>query len=292
MANPFPSLSIGVAGWSYPDWEGIVYERGVKDRLGGLVRYVDMVEINRTFYKPPVARECAAWAGTASGRPGFFFSAKIHQEVTHRGVVEPALAAAFREGLAPLREAGLLRHLLAQFRYDFRDAPESRDRLARIRDAFGPLAEVLVVEVRHASWQEPGALAWLEALGVTVANLDYPAGPASFAPPVCTVGRDAYFRLHGRNREAWFDREAGRDETYNYLYGPEELDGIGRRMDAIKAAATSLTVVANNHYQGRELVNALQLKARAKGGRVPVPPPLLARYPVLRDIADAPAELW
>ena len=64
-------------------------------------------------------------------------------------------------------------------------------------------------------------------------------------------------------------------------------------MKRIRAASASLTVVANNHYQGRELVNALQLKAKEKGDRVPVPPALLARYPQLREIAmSPPAELW
>jgi uncharacterized protein YecE (DUF72 family) len=291
MAVEATTLSIGVAGWSYPDWEGVVYGRGIRERLRFLAGFVDMVEINRTFYRPPVARECAAWARQVADRPGFFFSAKIHQEVTHGGRVEPALAEAFRAGLAPLAEAGLLRHLLAQFRYDFQDTPASREHLARIRAAFGPLGP-LVLELRHVSWQQPEPLAWLAELGVTVANLDYPAGPASFSLPVCTVGKDAYFRLHGRNREAWYSRDAGRDETYNYLYGPEELDGIRERMKRIKAASASLTVVANNHYQGRELVNALQLKAKEKGGRIPVPPALQIRYPVLKEIADAPVELF
>ena len=280
-------LSIGVAGWSYPDWEGVVYSRGVKDHLRFIAGFVDMVEINRTFYRPPVAKECATWAKQVADLAEFFFSAKIHQEVTHEGKVDPAMAAAFREGLAPLVEAGRLRHLLAQFRYDFQDIPAARDHLSRIGDAFGG-SGTLVLELRHRSWQAPVALEWLAGLNVTVANLDYPAGPASFDLPVCTVGRHAYFRLHGRNREAWYSKDAGRDETYNYLYGPEELEGIRERMKRIRAASASLTVVTNNHYQGRELVNALQLKAKEKGGRVPVPPALLARYPVLKEIAAPP----
>ncbi len=286
-----PDMAIGVAGWSYPDWDGIVYERGVKDRLGYLVRYVDMLEINRTFYKPPEARESAVWAKQVADKPGFFFSAKINQEVTHRGKVDPAMVKAFREGLAPLKDAGLLRQLLAQFRYDFSDTPEMRDHLLRIRDGFAALG-ILVLELRHGSWQAEEALTWLDSLGVTVANLDFPTGADSFSLPVCTVGRHAYFRLHGRNYKAWFDAGAGRDQTYNYLYGADELNGIQTRMKKIKAAAMSLTVVTNNHYQGREVVNALQLKAWQTGKKVPVPPPLLMRYPILKEIADTPVELW
>jgi hypothetical protein len=49
--------------------------------------------------------------------------------------------------------------------------------------------------------------------------------------------------------------------------------------------SSTLTVVANNHYQGKEMVNALQLKSMLTGGKVPVPPLLVARYPELKDIA-------
>ena len=48
-------IRCGVAGWSYPDWEGYVYPAGVRDHLGYLLRYVDMIEINSTFYRPPKA---------------------------------------------------------------------------------------------------------------------------------------------------------------------------------------------------------------------------------------------
>jgi ABC-type Na+ transport system ATPase subunit NatA len=67
------------------------------------------------------------------------------------------------------------------------------------------------------------------AMGVTVANLDYPTAANSYTMPVSGIGRHAYLRLHGRNRAAWFDPEAGRDETYNYLYSAPELQGLADR---------------------------------------------------------------
>ena len=45
--------------------------------------------------------------------------------------------------------------------------------------------------------------------------------------------------------------------------------------------------MANNHYQGKEAVNALEIKARIEGRRVPVPPGLIERYPRLSRIAAA-----
>ena len=42
-------LLIGTAGWSYPDWEGIVYPPGLPKglaRLEFISRFVDVIEIN------------------------------------------------------------------------------------------------------------------------------------------------------------------------------------------------------------------------------------------------------
>ncbi len=277
-------IAFGIAGWSYPDWTGYVYPAGVKPQLAYVARFVDVIEINSTFYRPPSARAAAAWLRQVKQHPAFYFTAKLHQDITHRGRLEESLAAQFDSGFAPLKEAGRLRHLLAQFRYDFDDTPGHREQLRRIRDRFAPLAH-LTLELRHNSWQAPAALAFLESLAVTVANLDYPLSKTAFNLAQCRVGRDRYLRLHGRNRAAWFDRRAGRDETYNYLYSRPELAEIGRRAAALAEAADSLTVVANNHFQGKELANILQLKSTLTNTRVPVPAPLLGHYPELREIA-------
>ena len=48
-------IRIGIAGWDYPDWDGIVYpsppRRGF-DRLAWAAGYVDAIEINSSFYRP------------------------------------------------------------------------------------------------------------------------------------------------------------------------------------------------------------------------------------------------
>ena len=278
-------ISFGIAGWSYPDWEGYVYPPGTRDTLACIAPYMDVVEVNSTFYRPPAAKTAASWAARTANLARFTFTAKLHQDITHHGLIAPELVAAFHEGLRPLVEAGRLSHLLAQFKWDFADTPAARERLARIREAFGDLANV-TLELRHNSWQSPEALAWLGALRVTVANLDYPTAKNSFTLAQCTVGEHAYFRLHGRNAKAWFDRHAGRDETYNYLYSGEELDRIAARAVKLAELSKALTLVANNHYQGKEAANALEIKARVLQRKVPVPPLLLEKYPRLRDIAS------
>jgi uncharacterized protein YecE (DUF72 family) len=143
----------------------------------------------------------------------------------------------------------------------------------------------LVVEVRHKSWQSPDALDFLEQLGVTVCNLDYPTGSKSFDMQFCTVGEYGYFRMHGRNEEKWFSK-AGRDETYDYYYNDAELAQIKGRIDKLAEAFKTLTIIANNHYRGAELANALELKVLITGQKRPVPEGLLRTYPNLAKIAS------
>jgi uncharacterized protein YecE (DUF72 family) len=284
-------ISVGIAGWSYDDWNGYVYPRGTKDKLRYIAPFVDMVEINSTFYRPPYARTVASWVSRTSDLGAFYFTAKLHQDITHRGRVEPGMVRAFRDGFAPMVEAGRLRHLLAQFRYDFAESGRTRSHLERIASTFGGMTN-LVFELRHNSWQSPSALAFLSSLGVTVANLDYPTARDSFNLHVSGVGEHAYMRLHGRNARAWFSKGAGRDETYNYAYSGEELDQIANRAVKIASMSDSLTLVANNHYQGKEAMNALEIKARVTGRKVEVPSELLKRYPRLQAIArNLPEEL-
>lgn len=285
------NIHFGIAGWSYPDWTGYVYPRGVKDPLAFLASYVDVIELNSTFYRPPSERDGRSWLERTSACPGFFFTAKLHQAITHQDNVTTDLARRFHAGLGPLAAAGKLRHLLAQFRYDFDDVPAHRDQISRIRENFSDLAN-LTLELRHSSWQAPAALDWLEALGVTVANLDYPLARNSFDLRECRVGVHRYLRLHGRNAAAWFDRCAGRDETYNYLYSKPELEEIRQRAHRLAESAQSLTVIANNHFQGKEVANILQLKALLTGQPVPAPPLLVERYPDLKTMARPEADLW
>ena len=278
-------ITCGIAGWSYADWNGYVYDSSVKDKLRFLAEYVDLIEINSTFYRPPDPKTAASWARRTDDVPGFQFSAKLHQDVTHGPSVDPLAAKAFNEGLRPLVDAGKLRHLLAQFRWDFADTQPNRDRLAQIREHFGEVTN-LTLELRHNSWQSPRALDHLRSLGVSVANLDYPLARNSFNLLHCDVGDHAYLRLHGRNADAWFDKKAGRDETYNYAYSEKEVDEIVDRAAVIANMSKSLTLVANNHYQGKEAMNALEIKAKLSGRKVKVPPRLLEKYPRLGRIAQ------
>ena len=303
-----PSVYVGVAGWSYPDWRDTVYRLSVgpaqlslfgasesgaatyaDDELAFLASYVDMIEVNSSFYRIPAVRTTGAWARRVAAQREFFFTAKLHQAFTHDLRTDPAQAAQFRDAFAPLRDAGRLRALLAQFRYDTCDSAATRRLLQWLVREFARFAP-LVVEVRHRSWQEPEALAFLRGLGVTVANLDYPTARDSFDLRVAGVGASAYLRLHGRNRRAWFARDADVAETYNYDYSEAEITELATRAREILGNAASLTIVANNHYRGKAVSAALRLKSRLTGKSLRVPPALLESYPALQRLSAPHAE--
>ena len=276
-------IYIGIAGWSYPDWKGIVYTSSKIDQLEYISRFVDCLEINSTFYRPPFEKTTKSWLQKTSKRPDFFFTAKLHRSFTHEGRIDTEIVKHFHRGFEPFLEAGKLKHLLVQFRYDFDDTGRNRRHLTKIAGNFSE-AFNLVVEVRHKSWQMPEALEFLEGLGVSVCNLDYPTTWNSFDMQQCTVGENGYFRMHGRNAEKWFSK-AGRDETYDYYYNQGELTQIKQRVDELAKAFKTLTVISNNHYRGAELANALELKVLISGQKQSVPEGLLRTYPNLERIA-------
>ena len=280
-------LWVGTAGWSYPDWKGVVYPgrpgRGF-DALRFLAAYVDLIEINSTFYRPPSASTAARWAETVADLERFSFTAKLYRGFTHVQAdrLDAGEVAAFRQGLAPLHEAGRLDAVLAQFPFYFDASPRNLDHLWRLRDLFPDYD--LVVEVRHRSFIANTVMERLRDARLSFCNIDQPLARTSIEPGPRVTGPIGYLRLHGRNADAWFSKGAGRDEKYDYLYEPDELTRFATLIATLEQRAERVFVVANNHFRGKGLVNALEL--RHLTGRVPleVPEELLRSYPRLAAV--------
>jgi uncharacterized protein YecE (DUF72 family) len=285
-------IRVGTAGWSYADWEGIVYP-AVKPRgfqhLTHLARFVQCVEVNSSFYALPRAEHAEGWLERIQDRPGFRFTAKVHQDFSHgplpsaaaRGAWD-AHARAYLEGLEPLVRAGRLAALLLQFPASFVRSPQGEQRLERCSELLTASACCpLVVELRHRSWFEPPALARLAGLGLSVAHLDLPAAPDHAPDWHEPTGALGYLRLHGRNGGAWFRPGAGRDARYDYLYGPREMDELAAKARRLAGRCDETYVITNNHFEGKALANALDLRALLEEGAVAAPAELVTRYPHL-----------
>ena len=86
-------------------------------------------------------------------------------------------------------------------------------------------------------------------------------------------------RVHGRNYRDWFRKAAGRDERYDYLYTPAELEPWVERAQAVaeEPGTEEVDVVFNNHYKAQAVVNALQFESML-GREVHAPARLYEAY--------------
>jgi uncharacterized protein YecE (DUF72 family) len=299
MENP-SQIRIGTAGWSYKDWDGVLYPPEVSRKkihpVEFLARFFDVIEINTSFYghiRPELGR---LWCRKAAAvNPNFVFTAKLHRSFTHSplAVMEPTSAASIRqndedeklarEGLESLASEGKLGALLIQFPVSFKNTSLNREYLEQLLRQF--IEYPRVVEVRHESWDNPETIAEFMRQNVGFCNIDQPLLGRSLAPTEHVTSGVGYVRLHGRNYDQWFDSD-NRDDRYNYLYKPAELEKWKAKIEIIAHKAKTTYVIANNHFQAKAAVNALELKHLLSGKKVAAPETLVRQYPELRKISE------
>ena len=295
-----PRIRFGTAGWSYKDWDGILYPPEVSRKkihpVEFLARFFDVIEINTSFYghiRPELGR---LWARkVAAVNPDFVFTAKLHRSFTHSplAVMEPTSAASIRpndederlarEGLDSIASEGKLGALLIQFPVSFKNTSLNREYLEELLRQF--IEYPRVVEVRHESWDSPETIAEFMRQNVGFCNIDQPLLGRSLPPTEHVTSGVGYVRLHGRNYDQWFDSD-NRDDRYNYLYKMSELEKWKEKIAAIAGKAETTYVIANNHFQAKAAVNALELKHLLGGKKVAAPETLVRSYPELREIAE------
>jgi uncharacterized protein YecE (DUF72 family) len=84
----------------------------------------------------------------------------------------------------------------------------------------------------------------------------------------------------------WFAQGTNAASRYDYRYPPDELNEILDAIQVIAAQASQTYLITNNHFRGQAVTNALELKYWLRRAPVPIPPPLLAAYPEIRQLAD------
>jgi uncharacterized protein YecE (DUF72 family) len=287
-----PVILVGPAGWSYTDWAGYVYparrSKGFHEATY-LAEFFDTIEINTSFYHPMRADHAAVWMERVAANPRFVFTAKLWQRFTHDPNASAEDEMLVRPGFDVLRDAGRLGAVLVQFPFSFHRTRETAAYLAALLKRFSDYP--LVVEVRHASWNVPETFSMLEEHNAGFCNVDQPVIGKSIEPSANATAAVGYVRLHGRRYDTWFtdDETIPSHERYNYLYSMAELAPWAERVKKVSERAKTTFVITNNHFQGKGVVNALQLISILKGTKVKVPEPLREQYPEIEKIADAPA---
>lgn len=286
-------IYVGPAGWSYADWAGIVYPakrpRGFHE-AAFLAEFFDTIEINTSFYQPLRPAVCWQWLERVAANPRFLFTAKLWQRFTHESGATPEDEKAVREGFDLLMGAEKLGAVLLQFPFSFHNTPENRAYLEKLLDRFQEYP--LAVEVRHATWNDKKFYELLHERGVGFCNIDQPVIGKSIKPSEKATASVGYVRLHGRRYDTWFtdDPLMPAEERYNYLYTAAELEPWAERIRKVSTRAKTTFVITNNHFQGKAIVNALQLIQLLTGRKVKVPETLRHQYPQLDEISDQPAQ--
>lgn len=271
---------IGTAGWSYKDWEGIVYPQKKGQGFHSLIflaQYINIVEINSTFYRLPALHLSLSWIKKVENVPDFLFSVKLHQIFTHqrKGFSQKDVDN-FKFGIEPLKARNRLGSILIQFPWSFTNTASHNEYLISLFNYFSDYP--LSLEVRHSSWDNMSFYKLLSEYKVCFCNIDQPIFRNSIKPSSKNTNPQlSYVRLHGRNYSNWFKESAGRDERYNYLYTKEELEEWITKIKELGKKSNKVFVITNNHYRGQALANSLQIKNMITGEKLDIPPLQIGR---------------
>jgi uncharacterized protein YecE (DUF72 family) len=231
---------IGCSGWSYDDWSGDFYPRGLP-RSRWLERYSSVfptVEVNNTFYRLPSRDAVATWA-EATPR-GFLFTVKASRYLTHMKRLRDLGAGVgrFYERIEPLIDAGKLGPVLWQLpgrmARDDELLAEALPQLPEGRHCF---------EFRHPSWFARPVYDRLREHGVALVIGDHPERP--FVERELTADW-TLIRFHHGSR--------GRGGNYS----ARELD-LWRRRIAAWRSRVEVFAYFNNDWKGYAPRNASYL---------------------------------
>lgn len=270
------TILVGCSGWSYDDWVGKFYPLDLAGKKGEwfsyYARFFKTVEINSTFYRPPGELQVQSWIRKCKNLPGFEYSVKVPQLVTHKALVEADPERAIfwatsfeRTCVRPLAESDLLGGVLLQLSPYFKNGPSSLSMLKSVIDAVSCQEYDYAVEFRHSSWLEmsrkridPAVLDVLRDRNVAIVFID---GPGSHAGDELTADH-AYIRFHGRNCDIWYKGEKEDDHRlnrYDYLYSKDQLEPWVPRISRAELKAAKVRVYFNNHARSKSVRNAFQL---------------------------------
>jgi len=258
--SPAGRLLVGTSGYAYLEWiEAGFYPPGTPSgkMLPLYARQFSITELNYTWYQMPRAEAVERQRQMAP--PGFRFTAKLTRSLTHDidSKLWPRQALAYREGVAPLVQAGQLTAVLIQFPPSFHRTPENRRHLAALLDMLRGLP--LAVEFRHRSWVTGRVFAELERRRVTLVCVDEPALPGLFpALDVVTNPELFYVRFHGRNAKGW--RSGNKQVQFDYRYSEDELNRwVDERIGPMTEKARRGVIFFNNHVRAQAADNARTL---------------------------------
>jgi uncharacterized protein YecE (DUF72 family) len=258
-------VRVGCTSWSYDDWVGAFYppKTPSTEFLARYSKVFGLVEGDATFYRIPKLDVTARWASETPA--DFWFTTKFSRRITHearlQGVEE--VTKVFLERMEPLRKAGKLAAILAQFPPSLK-AEKAAHLLGPFLDLV-PRGTRVACEFRNPTWFTSETYKVLRDRGASLVWQVTPEGPS----PAEVTADFLYVRLIGPDRAL------------------ERFDHVQRdlrpKMDALRAALNKaeglqdVLVLASNHFEGHGPATAARV-SDALG--LPEPDLALAKAPV------------
>jgi len=281
------TIEIGTASWT----DRTLLESGwypesadtAEKRLAYCARQFPLVEVDATYYAPPVEQTATLWAQRTPAR--FTFNIKafslltghpakvsalpkdLRPETDKKNVypkdLEPQvyedLWSRFLSALDPLVEANKLGVVLFQFPPWFTIRRANKQYVLEVAARCRPLR--VAVEFRHESWfagdNEAETLDFLRKHDLPFVCVDMPQGHKSSVPPVVAATADlAVVRFHGHS-DKWTSKDI--HEKFGYEYSSQELASWKPKLRDLSSQTRQVHVFMNNCYSDYAQRNASTL---------------------------------
>lgn len=296
---------MGTSGYDYPEWKGVFYPADLKrkDFLPYYSTVFNALELNFSFYGLPTAERLLSFYERSEGR--LAFSVKANRLLTHEiSGGWKVVADDFKAALNPLLQKNCLCAVLFQFPQSFHYTDENRIYLARLISEFDGFP--VMIEFRHREWIRQSVFAGLKERGASLVFCDMPmcrmaqtsiisnyangaerrmprlknlpagdfSGGEASLDTSPFIGKTAYIRLHGRNKEAWYAKESIQNPEdkngsgrYRYDYSDAELCEFVPVVQSALQEGKRTAVFFNNHPDGSGAKNARRLGEMILEGR-------------------------
>jgi uncharacterized protein YecE (DUF72 family) len=242
-------VRIGCSGWSYDDWKGRLYPKGLPTTkwLPHYAEEFSTVEVNNTFYRLPIESAVENWVEQTPD--DFLFTLKISRYLTHvKRLTEVRQGMRrYMSRVKALTSSDKAGPFLWQFPETFR---REDDRLERALEHLP--AGRHAFEFRHESWFKPEVYELLREHGVALVIGDSPKWP--FQARELTADW-TLIRLH---------RGSGKTGRYS----ERELDRWKRRIAAWRRTARPALLAAKLHHR-LLIARLVSLPAAAEHAREP-----------------------
>jgi uncharacterized protein YecE (DUF72 family) len=247
-------IIVGTCGFQYRDWTPVFYPGNLEPGcwLGYYSRRFGCCELGFTCYRIPEVSAIQEIVDETRGAVQFVF--RVPSRLTEEHPDNSGLAQRFAAALWPLKDAGVLAGVLAQFPPAFEFMRDNFDRLCLLRDSLEGIP--LIAEFGCPDWLCPKAAKHLSSAQIALACVD---GGTSLKEKTffCSTAGLAYVRFQGRNQSRWIKGDGS--AQHNYLYSRAELTAAIPEIRRLEQESERVLVFMNNHWRGQAVINAQML---------------------------------